>query len=99
MSNQTNRLINLYGKWEEQGCVNTRNLQGIRNYLKWKFGAKCSICGGSNWQGWEMPLLVDHKDGKASNGNLDNFRLVCPNCDAQLPTYKGRNKGKSTRRR
>ena len=24
---------------------------------------------------------------------LDNLRLVCPNCDSQLPTFKGRNTG------
>ena len=97
MSDQTNRLLKLYAKWEERGYVNAKNLKGIRNYLKWKSGVKCSICGNIEWQGQEIPLLVDHKDGDASNGSLDNYRLICPNCDAQLPTFKGRNKGKGTR--
>lgn len=40
-----------------------------------------------------MPLVLDHIDGNAENGVLTNLRLVCPNCDAQLPTFKNRNKG------
>ena len=27
------------------------------------------------------------------NNIISNLRLVCPNCDSQLPTYKNRNKG------
>ena len=27
------------------------------------------------------------------NNNLDNLRLICPNCDALLPTFAGRNRG------
>ena len=37
-----------------------------------------------------------HIDGDASNNFRDNLRLVCPNCDSQLDTYKSRNKN-STR--
>lgn len=33
-----------------------------------------------------------HIDGDASNNFRDNLRLVCPNCDSQLDTYKSRNK-------
>ncbi|BBH17026.1 hypothetical protein Back2_13130 [Nocardioides baekrokdamisoli] len=29
----------------------------------------------------------------ASNNHRDNLRLVCPNCDSQLPTFKARNRG------
>ena len=38
-------------------------------------------------------MILDHIDGNADNNNLINLRLVCSNCDSQLPTYKGRNKG------
>jgi len=37
--------------------------------------------------------VMDHIDGNADNNSLDNFRLVCGNCDMQLPTYKNKNKG------
>jgi 5-methylcytosine-specific restriction endonuclease McrA len=38
-------------------------------------------------------LILDHVDGNADNWELANLRLVCPNCDAQLPTFKSRNRG------
>ena len=38
-------------------------------------------------------MTLDHIDGRANNNFLENFRLVCPNCDSQSDHYKGRNKG------
>ena len=37
--------------------------------------------------------ILDHVDGDASNNRRENLRLVCPNCDSQLPTFKARNRG------
>ena len=54
---------------------------------------KCQICGRKNWRKQSVPLIVDHINGDPYNNNLKNLRLICPNCDAQLPTYMGRNKG------
>jgi hypothetical protein len=54
----------------------------------------CSICGCSEWMGKPIPLVVDHIDGNHNNNFPENFRFVCCNCDAQLDTYKGKNKGK-----
>ena len=65
----------------------------VKRYLIKKFGNKCSICGTSVWMGKPIPLVVDHIDGDAFNCKIDNFRLVCGNCDMQLPTYKGKNIG------
>jgi hypothetical protein len=72
----------------------------IRNYLIKKYGNNCMICGqsGDNWHGKPMTLIVDHIDGKADNYAVSNIRIICHNCDSQLPTYKGRNKGNSTRK-
>jgi hypothetical protein len=54
---------------------------------------ECSICGISQWRGQSLSLVLDHIDGKANNNLLDNFRLLCHNCDSQTEHYKGRNKG------
>jgi len=55
---------------------------------------KCQICGLSEWNGKQMPLVLDHIDGNAYNNLLTNLRVICHNCDAQTPTFTGRNKGK-----
>jgi predicted HNH restriction endonuclease len=44
--------------------------------------------------GQPIPLEIDHIDGNPENSARENFRLVCPNCHAQTPTYRGRNIGK-----
>jgi 5-methylcytosine-specific restriction endonuclease McrA len=72
----------------------------VRKYLIEVGGNVCAVCGlsGQNWRKKNLVLIVDHVDGDAHNWTINNLRLVCPNCDSQLPTFKGRNKGKSTRK-
>ena len=53
--------------------------------------AVCSNCGGAEWLGKPMPLELDHIDGDKTNNVLGNLRLICPNCHALTPTYRGRN--------
>lgn len=56
-------------------------------------GNVCAICGMSpEWNGKKLVFVLDHIDGHASHNNRDNLRLVCPNCDSQLDTYKSKNK-------
>ncbi len=62
-------------------------------YLKETEGDKCSICGLDEWQGKDIVLIMDHINGNSENNHISNLRLVCPNCDSQLSTFKGRNKG------
>lgn len=69
----------------------------VLRYLEYKYGHKCSICGNTEWLGKPILLIVDHIDGDIENYNVENYRLVCSNCDATLPTYKARNKGKGKR--
>lgn len=53
---------------------------------------KCSICGQDPvWNGKELTLILDHKNGICSDNRLDNLRWVCPNCNQQLPTTGSRN--------
>jgi len=67
----------------------------VRLYLLDQQGGCCAICGqNGEWNGAPLTLVLDHIDGDASNNERDNLRMVCPNCDAQLPTFKSRNRGK-----
>lgn len=54
---------------------------------------RCGICLNDKWNGIPIPLVVDHIDGNSENNYKTNLRLICNNCDAQLPTYKSKNKG------
>jgi ribosomal protein S27AE len=54
--------------------------------------ARCANCGLAQWLGEAIPLELDHVDGDRENNELTNLRIVCPNCHALTPTYRGRNK-------
>ena len=55
---------------------------------------ECSICCLKDiWNQKPINLILDHIDGNPANHNISNLRLVCPNCDSQLPTFKSRNMG------
>jgi len=56
-------------------------------------GHQCEICKNKEWNGKPIPIIMDHVNGDFSNNKLTNLRLVCGNCDMQLPTYKNKNRG------
>jgi len=52
----------------------------------------CELCGQNEiWQGKKMSLILDHINGVWNDNRLDNLRIVCPNCNATLPTHCGKN--------
>ena len=83
--------------WLESGdtgfTVDTTIRGVIRDYILNEQNSKCAICGIPNsWCGQPISFILDHIDGDASNSSRENVRLICPNCDSQLPTFKSRNK-------
>lgn len=51
---------------------------------------KCAICSLSEWRGKPLTLELDHIDGNSSNNELENLRLLCPNCHSQTETFRGK---------
>lgn len=65
-----------------------------KRYLSETRGRCCEICGGKEWMGKPIPLVLDHISGDPDDHKINNLRLVCGNCNMLLPTFAGRNLGK-----
>jgi hypothetical protein len=70
------------------------NPASIKKLLVRMRGHSCELCHTQTWRGQAVPLVLDHINGVPSDSRLSNVRLVCGNCNMQLPTFAGKNKGK-----
>jgi len=51
---------------------------------------KCEKCGlKSEWNGKELRLQVNHKDGNWLDDRQENLEFVCPNCHSQTNNFCG----------
>ena len=89
--------------WLETGVAWPDPHEGhhVRRHLHQEQSGRCVLCQiPDSWAGKPLVFVLDHVDGDSTNNRRENLRLVCPNCDSQLPTFKARNRGKgrATRR-
>lgn len=69
------------------------NPRGAKRFILEEQNKKCAICDIENiWNEKSIVFVLDHIDGNSTNNKRENLRLVCPNCDSQLSTFKSRNK-------
>ena len=73
----------------------------VRRYLLEQANYQCTLCGWSkrNVHTDTIPLEIDHIDGDWKNNSPDNLRVLCPNCHALTPTYRGANRGNGSTRK
>lgn len=66
-----------------------------KKYLIHEYGEKCMNCGWGevNQYSGKIPIELEHIDGNSENNNLDNLKLLCPNCHSLTPTYRALNVG------
>jgi hypothetical protein len=70
------------------------NTSALKKYLKENVKDECFECGlGNEWNCKPITLQLDHIDGNSDNNNLDNLRLLCPNCHSQTETYGSKGVG------
>lgn len=69
------------------------NCSWLKQIIMREQNNRCLICNCEAYHN-NKPLIfiLDHIDGDAANNIRSNLRLVCPNCDTQLDTYKSKNK-------
>jgi hypothetical protein len=46
------------------------------------------------WNGKPLGVILDHINGSRYDNSPGNLRYLCPNCDSQLSTRGGRNRGR-----
>lgn len=85
-------------KYELSEILIENSLYGDTHKLKnrlYKEGLKerkCEKCGQNElWNGEKMSLILDHINGVHTDNRIENLRIVCPNCNATLPTHGGKN--------
>ncbi len=68
----------------------------IRRFLLEHHGEKCVECGWNKRHliTKRVPLEVEHVDGDASNNDIKNLKLLCPNCHSLTASFRNLNKGK-----
>ena len=86
----------------EQILVNNSTWGGNSDSLRKRlikenyFDEKCHCCNKTEWLGQPISLELEHINGNRFDNRIENLTILCPNCHAQTPTYRGRkNKGKT----
>lgn len=83
---------------QEVYCRGNYTPKAFKNEFLQEQNGICAICGCKpEHNGKPLVFVLDHIDGNASNNKRTNLRMICPNCDSQLDTFKSKNKNSARR--
>lgn len=94
MEHKNNKLDELFINGDTTAYKTNRTLRLALTRLR---GHRCEVCGIDSWNGKEIVLELEHRDGNGYNNHIDNLCLICPNCHSQTGTYKNKGGRKSVR--
>jgi Zn finger protein HypA/HybF involved in hydrogenase expression len=78
--------------WDEFETVGHGDNLYVRRRLLIEQEGRCNKCENYEWFGEPIALELEHKNGTHHDNDRDNIELLCPNCHAMTPTWRGRNK-------
>lgn len=85
---------------QSEYCNVKQGMRFVKPHILKEQNECCDICGNENkWNDKSIVFVLDHINGDASNNRRENLRLICPNCDSQLDTYKSKNKNSARKER
>ncbi len=94
----SNKCQGEYTKFQTFQEIENGNLEldsrRYKDYLIYKHDAKCMECGWDkvNSVTGNVPIQLHHIDGNADNNQLENLKLLCPNCHSLTPNFGKLNK-------
>ena len=98
ITHNTNGIINNLLQYRKLSEILIKNSNFSTSHLKERLydeglkERKCEKCGqDENWHGEHISLILDHINGMNDDLRIENLRILCPNCNATLPTHGGKN--------
>ncbi len=85
--------------WTGQGWNKGQQQKDWNDYLSYKsckkhlvklYNSTCQGCKNAVWLDQPIPLEVHHIDGNKTNNNFENLTLLCCNCHALTPDWRGK---------